>query len=133
MWVSSLVAHYLRVAGVRRKASCHAFRRTCATEMLRGGAVERSGDEVQLEGITKRIEKLEKQLASTTGLRGRFRLEGDDVEKARVSVTKNVNRALDNIKKAHEPLWRHLDANIDKGRDFIYKPEKPPVWQVNEG
>jgi len=36
--LSSLVAHYLRVAGVRRKASCHAFRRTCATEMLRGGA-----------------------------------------------------------------------------------------------
>jgi integrase/recombinase XerD len=36
--LSSLVASYLRMAGVRRKASCHAFRRTCATEMLRGGA-----------------------------------------------------------------------------------------------
>jgi len=36
--LSSMVAAHLRAAGVRRKASCHAFRRTCATEMLRGGA-----------------------------------------------------------------------------------------------
>ena len=41
--LSSLVSYYLRLVGVRRKASRHAFRRTCATEMLRGGWPARRG------------------------------------------------------------------------------------------
>ena len=52
----------------------------------------------------------------------------DDRERARQAVSVAIHRALNAIKKDHEPLWQHLDNSLKIGEFLSYQPDQPTSW-----
>ncbi len=60
-------------------------------------------------------------LKSALGLGGRSGKAGSVAEQARVNVTKNIGRALDQIEAKHESLGRLLKSTIKTGTFCSYQ------------
>jgi hypothetical protein len=82
------------------------------------------------ERLQGEINALSEQLKGAIGLGGRTRRAGDDVDRARQSVSKAVTRMIEAITKKHEALGRHLDNAIRMGECFRYEPEVEMDWAV---
>jgi hypothetical protein len=73
-----------------------------------------------VDQLTGELEAIKDHLSAETGLGGRRRKFADDAEKARVRVTRAINRAFDKI-AAHAPTTAdHLRSNIATGTSMIY-------------
>ena len=71
------------------------------------------------------------ELKAAFGLSGRSRIGSSAAEKARVNVTKNIGRALEQIEAKHESLGRFLKSTIKTGIFCSYQsdPRFPVAWK----
>jgi tetratricopeptide (TPR) repeat protein len=76
------------------------------------------------------IEALTEELLREAGLGGRGRMLPSPAERARVSVTKAVRKAVRTIARQCPALGDHLAASIRTGRYCCYAPpgQTPPAW-----
>lgn len=70
------------------------------------------------------------ELAGATGLGGRSRRMGDDVDRARKAVRARVRDAIARVESAHPELGRHLARAVQTGTFCSYDPEVPVRWTV---
>lgn len=77
-------------------------------------------------------EFLARELARAVGLGGRDRRSGAPAERARVSVTRAVRRAIARLHEHHPPLAEHLDRFIRTGTycSYVPDPRAPSKWLV---
>lgn len=83
----------------------------------------------EAEEWQRKLEELEEQLSSGGGLPNRPRYFSDDNERARKTVTKAIDKALEEIKNYNEPLYTHLDKSITRGVEVYYHPTEPTTWE----
>jgi hypothetical protein len=95
-------------------------------------AADRRGDASGARALTDEREHLLAELRSATGLGGRKRRTNDVSERARVNVTRNLKRAVDQISRAAPIAGVHLSASIRTGLVCRYDPVPggPERWRV---
>ncbi len=76
------------------------------------------------------LEALRQALRGATGLGGRSRRLGDEVERARTAVTWRIRSAIKKIGVAHPRLGRHLENSVRTGSFCAYEPETTVQWEV---
>jgi hypothetical protein len=89
---------------------------------------ERANDLGRISQLRDEIEGLAGELATAYGLQSRTSPE--PVERARKAVSNRIRAALDEVRREHAPLWRHLSASLRLGTWCGYEPESPTPWQV---
>jgi tetratricopeptide (TPR) repeat protein len=84
------------------------------------------------EHMRAEIEALGGQLAEAIGIGGRHRRAGSHVERARVSVTKRVTKAIRKMDEFAPLLAAHLRSRIKTGTLCTYDPDpgRPVVWEL---
>ena len=55
---------------------------------------------------------------------------GDDVDRARKSVTMRIRNAISRIDRVHPALGRHLSLAVRTGALCSYEPERGVDWTV---
>lgn len=96
-------------------------------------------DEAAAANDSGRVEKLEQELdfllhelRVAVGLGGRDRKTGSTEERARLSVTRALKRALERIEQTDAALGRHLSATVRTGAYCVYQPDPaaPLEWDI---
>lgn len=89
-------------------------------------------DSERLAQAQSEREFLVRELSRAVGLGGRERRAGSPAERARVSVTRAVRRAITRVREHHPALAEHLDRFIRTGTYCAYLPDPrvPPTWVV---
>lgn len=95
-------------------------------------AAERAAgvDPKRAEAIDTEVEQIRTYIANAKGLGGRRRMFSANDERARVSVTQAVNKALEELQMVSPALHQHLDATLSKGHFFQYAPHPQLRWDV---
>lgn len=91
---------------------------------------EQDGDAARAASARSELEFLASELGSAVGLGGRDRPDNSEIERARISVTRGIRRAIQRIGKAHPALGRHLDRSVQTGNFCVYDPERPVEWEL---
>jgi tetratricopeptide (TPR) repeat protein len=88
------------------------------------------GDPERAARAEEEMEALTQELLRGMGLSGRDRALPSPAERARVSVTKAIRKALRTIARQCPALGDHLAASVRTGRYCSYAPpaEAPPTW-----
>jgi eukaryotic-like serine/threonine-protein kinase len=88
------------------------------------------GDPERAARAEAEIDALTTELARAAGLGGRNRLLATPAERARVSVTKAIRKAVRTIARQCPALGDHLAVSVRTGRFCSYAPpgEAPPAW-----
>jgi hypothetical protein len=87
----------------------------------------------RIERLREEIEAILAMVSGATGLGGRRRKTGSDVERARTAVRKRIKAALDRIRRDLPDLHAHLAANLRTGTVCSYVPADLPEWQTSDG
>ncbi len=87
----------------------------------------KNNDLATQEGLKEEREEILNLLKTDTfgGISAKF---SDHREKARIAATNAITRALNNIKKHNQSLYKHLNNSILRGLDFIYTPDEEINW-----
>lgn len=113
--------------------------RALKTYRLRLEEISQEQESADLLGDPDASERLEQERIAVlaeirrgTGLGGRVRTTGSSVERARVNVTRNLKRALDQIQRDAPVAGAHLGASIRTGTVCRYEPAPggPESWLV---
>jgi tetratricopeptide (TPR) repeat protein len=90
------------------------------------------GDAERASRARAEIEQLAEALAQGVGLGGRDRRAASAAERARVSVTKAINAAIDKISEKDGAIGRHLANGIRTGAFCSYEPDPttPVTWRL---
>ncbi len=89
-----------------------------------------SADDPQLKAENQEaIDRIDAYLGNSTNIHGKAGKCADPYEKARKSVAKAINIALDHIRPEHSSLYTHLDAAIHKGTFLSYQPTSHIPWE----
>jgi hypothetical protein len=93
-----------------------------------------AGDEARIELAERDRDFLLDELRRATGLGGRLRMAGSDVERARTSVTRSIRYALERLALQHARLGEHLRSTIRTGTHCTYvpDPEASIGWQLRD-
>ena len=77
-------------------------------------------------------EHLVAELTRAFGIDGRPRTVGDDVERARGSVTRSLRYALRRLRELQPELGEHLDQHVRTGTYCSYRPDPitPVTWEL---
>jgi hypothetical protein len=98
--------------------------RECENEARRLGTeiaeARRCGAQWVVENKTVELERITDYLKSNTGLRGRSRKFSDEQEKARVTVTNGIRRALTKIAESAPDTAKYLEMNLKTGTSMSY-------------
>jgi len=88
------------------------------------------GDKERIARIEDEIDQVEHELKNAYGFGGRSRKARSAADQARVNVTKNIGRALDQIEAKHQSLGRLLKATVKTGIFCSYLPDSrfPVSW-----
>jgi hypothetical protein len=88
------------------------------------------GDPERAARAEQEMEALTQELLRGAGLGGRNRALPSPAERARVSVTKAIKKAIRTIARQCPALGDHLAASVRTGRYCSYAPpgEAPPAW-----
>jgi hypothetical protein len=93
-----------------------------------------AGDDARVELAERDRDFLLAELRRATGLGGRLRVTGSDVERARTSVTRSIRYALDRLATQHARLGDHLRSAISTGMhcSYVPDPDTPVEWQLRD-
>lgn len=89
---------------------------------------EAFGDADGAENARLEKEAIIDHLSKSYALRGKQRITGDPVEKARSAVTWRIRAAIRNVRAVDERVAEHLDAHVHTGRECVYTPTQPVAW-----
>lgn len=70
------------------------------------------------------------ELSAVTGLGGRPRRGGSDLERLRKAVGNRIRQALGRIEDAHPELGRHLRVSVRTGTFCRYQPDREVRWRL---
>ncbi|MET8088572.1 AAA family ATPase [Micromonospora sp. NPDC005220] len=70
------------------------------------------------------------ELRAAAGLAGRSRRLGDEVERARKTVTARIRDTLRKLDDRHPALAGHLRGSVSTGTTCRYLPSDPPPWRL---
>ena len=109
-----------------------AFRQRLATIDAELDLADRRGDAAAATKLVTERDALVDALRRATGLGGRARRIDDASERARVNVTRNLRRAIDQITKVAPGAGLHLAASIRTGTLCRYEPRPggPAGWST---
>jgi hypothetical protein len=93
-------------------------------------AAKRDNDLGRIAELEREREALDRELRSTLDGRGHARPLGDLAERARKSVSKAIERAIDDMADRHCSLHRHLDQSIRTGTFMAYEPDPDVSWEA---
>ena len=93
---------------------------------------DEDGDVATSQAATLELDALVHELSVTTGLRGRRRRLGDEVDRARKTVSARIHDSLERVAQVHPTLGAHLTASLTVGVRCAYRPPEPVDWQLNE-
>ncbi|HET7899598.1 MAG TPA: AAA family ATPase [Candidatus Nanopelagicales bacterium] len=88
------------------------------------------GDEVAGARAYDERARIVAELRRATGRHGRARRSGDGAERARSTVTARIRDAIRRIAAVDPALGEHLDRSVRTGRECVYDPEIPVIWQL---
>ena len=91
---------------------------------------EHNADPVRAERARTERDALLQALAEATGLGGRIRTTGSDLERARQAVRSRLRHLLSRLQPVHPELARHLAASVRTGVTCCYDPEHPVRWDI---
>ncbi|MCP4961663.1 MAG: AAA family ATPase [Actinomycetia bacterium] len=105
-------------------------RRLAELERSKKRALRRR-EAVRASACDVEIDQIRRELADSTNPAGRTRLHNDDHERARVSVTKAIRRAIQALYDEAPKLAAHLDDTITTGLQCSYGPHPDVLeWVV---
>lgn len=102
-----------------------AYRRRLDELTVRLEDADQRGDPAASEAASTELAALRHELAAASGLRGRDRRLGDEVERARKTVSARIHDALARITVAHPALGAHLRESVTIGTWCCYRPAEP--------
>ncbi len=110
-----------------------AYRRRLAEIAGEVDSADLTGDQARSSALQDERSQVLAELRRATGLGGRVRLTNDAAERARVNVTRNIKRALDQIQRAAPIAGWHLTTSIHTGAYCRYVPADggPDGWALN--
>jgi len=132
--VLTLVGHKLARMGAdpvldeRAKA---AFRSRLAELAGEIDDADAAGSLERAETLCSERDALIGELAAAAGLGGRDRKLGDEMERARKTVSARVRDALSKIERVHPELATHLRNALQMGTVCSYTPSEPTTWKVS--
>ena len=91
---------------------------------------DHNGDVAASQAASAEVEALLRELSGATGLGGRDRRLGDDVERARKTVSARIHDVLGRVAAVHPALSSHLEASIVLGVRCSYRPTMPVAWRL---
>ena len=90
-----------------------------------------NNDLAQAEVSQNELELVMSELQKAYGKGGKLRETGSDKERARVNVTRAIQRAIAHIAKHHKTFAQHLEESIKTGTLCIYKPVQQNIhWTL---
>jgi hypothetical protein len=91
----------------------------------------RDNDHGRLESVQAEMEVLAEQVAADRGFGGRVRLERDDRERLRKSVTNAIRRVVAEIGDEDKAFAAHLSPpRLTCGASPCYRPGQPVSWEL---
>ncbi len=87
-----------------------------------------AGDETASRAAAEELAALTRELSAATGLGGRDRRLGDEVERARKAVSARLHDTLSRIAEADPELGAHLAGSLTIGTRCCYRPAEPVDW-----
>lgn len=98
-------------------------------------SADRSGDAAASARLEDERAHLLAELRGATGLAGRRRTTGGSAERARVNVTRNLKRVIDQVQRAAPLAGAHLAASVRTGSRCRYEPAAggPTAWVIRAG
>lgn len=91
---------------------------------------EKNQDRGRQQAAQAKIDKLAAHVSKSTGLGGKQRRIGDDTDRSRKAISNAISRALTEIGKSNNDLWRHLANSLSTGQFVSYSPESPISWET---
>jgi len=91
---------------------------------------DQHGDAIASRSATAELDALLRELSAAGGLGGRDRRLGDQVERARKTVSARIHDSLRRVAAIHPELGSHLEASISLGVRCSYRPVEPVVWRL---
>jgi hypothetical protein len=88
------------------------------------------GDVIASRSASAELAALLRELSAASGLGSRDRRLGDDVERARKTVSARIRDSLRRVAAIHPELGSHLEASITLGVRCIYQPAEPVAWRL---
>ncbi|MFP6662588.1 MAG: AAA family ATPase [Deltaproteobacteria bacterium] len=93
---------------------------------------EEESDLGRAEVLRAEQDALLEEVKGATGLGGRRRKTGSDVERARVAVRKRLKSVLERLRRELPPLHLHFNASLRTGTFCCYEPEVSRVWTTTD-
>jgi tetratricopeptide (TPR) repeat protein len=91
---------------------------------------DQDGDATASQAASAELEALLRELSGATGLGGRDRRLGDEVERARKTVSARIHDTLGRVAAVHPALGSHLEAAVMLGVRCSYRPSEPVAWRL---
>jgi AAA ATPase-like protein len=88
------------------------------------------GDAIASRSASAELDALLRELSAAGGLGSRDRRLGDEVERARKTVSARIRDSLRRVAAIHPELGSHLEASITLGVRCIYQPAEPVAWRL---
>jgi hypothetical protein len=89
---------------------------------------QNNNDQSQVALLERDRNELFRYLASATRLDGLPRIAGDQRENARTAVSNAIHRSRDRIYGSDERFGRHIQDNLQTGRECSYAPNPMVDW-----
>lgn len=88
---------------------------------------QRNQDIGTIEARQLEIDALQQEKRRCSGLGGKIRTSSE-LEKMRKRVARNIDTAINSIRKQNTKLGDHLDRFIDRGLVLKYQPNEETLW-----
>jgi|GEM_PF-4259511 len=92
---------------------------------------ERNEDESWLERVDRETDQITDELLKSTGLGGKTRKLGDDIQNIRRRIAKTINEVIEKINENDSQLARHLKNSIHTNIEMCYRPDREIAWVFN--
>ena len=89
---------------------------------------EAESNTIWLEGIDSETKAISAQLNAVVGKSGKIRKVGDERDKLRKRITKNISKTINIIRKDHPELADHLGEHVRTGEYMSYRPSTQIEW-----
>jgi hypothetical protein len=89
------------------------------------------GNHARASELREKASELRDYLGASTGLGGRTRLIGSDLERSRKAADRRYTTALKHIKKTLPALHHHLSTSISGGNRYVYEPGETISWHTS--
>ena len=111
-------------------AALRAYRRRLDELEAECDLADRTGDADRMRAADDERAALIAELSRATGLGGRTRRAGSEVERARLNVTRTLRDAITRIEAQCPELTAHLNEAVITGTQCVYQPQTPVAWQL---